>query len=222
MENRRNIFYQLLKIKLKTIEFPDYTIKTRVTKGNLDIWCIDNMHVVINITDFVTHHKKGEFAVNFGLSLYSGTIYEILQQSTLLVEHPIFRRERFYVNTHYHLVSNSELDDGLYNFYLETDIDKQTEKIVSHIKKYALPIIYGFQKDYNYLLDRFDSSTGIYRNVCNPFYIGVILCILNKMEERIDEIINYARGAHAISYTDFSEENYKIGINKIKQVMQTQ
>ena len=49
MENRRNIFYQLLKIKLKTIEFPDYTIKTRVTKGNLDIWYIDNMHVVINI-----------------------------------------------------------------------------------------------------------------------------------------------------------------------------
>lgn len=218
-EDRRKLFYNKLSELLKQIDFLSKDVKSKVTKGKLELWFNDGMYVLIDIITFVTHHKKGEFGVDFGISIYSGTIFKLLYESGLFNEYPIYNRERFYVATHHNFVPKNEID-GLYNFYLDIDLEKEVEKLVNNIRDYALPIVFGFQKNYDFLLSIYNKpKVGIYSALSNPFYIGVILCLLNDTESRIDEIISYAHGAHAIRYTDFSENGYQLGINKIKKIL---
>ncbi|MCC9043558.1 hypothetical protein LNQ81_12830 [Myroides sp. M-43] len=219
MEERRRLFYNKLSENLKQIDFSAKSLKSKVTKGKLELWFDDGMYVLIDITTLVTHHKKGEFGVDFGINIYSGKIFKLLHELKLFNEYPIYNRERFYVATHHNFVPKHE-NDGLYNFYLDVDIETEVKKIVTHLKQYALPIVYGFQENYEYLLNIYDKPIiGIYAGLSNPFYIGIILCILNGTEDRMDDIISYARGEHASRYTDFVEKDYQLGVMKVKEAL---
>lgn len=219
MKERRKLFYTRLSENLKKIDFSSKNLKSKVTKGKLELWFNDGMHALINITTFVTHHKKGEFGADVGIIISSGKIFKLLNDTKLFNEYPIYDRERLYVATHHNFVPKHEID-GLYNFYLDVDIEKEVNKIVAHIKNYALSIVYGFQGNYELLLTIYNKPIiGIYAGLSNPFYIGIILCLLNNTEDKIDQIISYACGEHASRYIDFFESDYQLGIKKLKEAL---
>ncbi|MHC5311000.1 hypothetical protein ACYSNM_13225 [Myroides sp. LJL116] len=46
-----------------------------------------------------------------------------------------------------------------------------------------------------------------------------LIGLLNSTEDRIDDIISYARDEHASRYTDFIEKDYPLGVMKVKQAL---
>lgn len=213
--DRRKLFYRLLKEELILLKFNNTVIKHKVTKGKLELWFDDGMYALVDVVTLVTHHKKGEFGVYFGLSIYNGKIYNTLLETKLFQNLPSFDRGRYFNATHHNIVPKN-LVDGLYNFYEDIEVKSLVRCIVSHIKDYTIPIVYGFQSNPAFLLNFYNEKTkGIYGIVSNPFCIGVILCILSKNENEISKIIEYAKGEHAITYTDFNPDHYKMDVKKL-------
>lgn len=214
-QDRRKFFYHKLKDRLKSLTLDNLVSKHKITKGKLTLWFNDEMQCNCNIITYVSHHKKDEFGVYFELIISNGRIYRILNSTNLFNDMHIFEGGRLYITTNYHIESDNT---NSYNFYLDTNIDIEIDKIIKQIEQFALPIAYGFLGN-NYTQGILDTyNTNVSGVVSNPFYIGVILCILNGTEHEIHKIIEYARSEKE-KYHDFSEETYQSGIEKVKKAM---
>jgi len=191
MENnndRKKSFYNCLKNLLLDINLPNS--KKKVTKGELDFTFNDGVFVRIDFTTFATYCKKGEFSVYVGLTISDGEIYKSLLDTGLYdIE---YKDRRYFTATHYNVFPDNK--SVSYDFFENTDTKELVKIIVDDISRFFFPIIAGFRENYSYILDNYNLHIPrIFSKVTNPFAIGVLLCLLNKEEDRINEIVSYAK-----------------------------
>jgi len=192
MENssdRKKDFYKYLKEYLLDVDIPNS--KKNVTQGKINFTFEDeDMSAMIDFITYATYCKKGEFSVYVSLTVSGGKIYQTLIDAGLY--HTRFTDRRYFTTTHYNVFPKPE--NAPYDFFGNTDTKELVKIIVDDISLFFFPIIEGFRESYDYILDNYNPHTPrIFSKVTNPFAIGVLLCLLNKQEDRINEILSYAK-----------------------------
>jgi hypothetical protein len=214
-QDLRADFYRSFKEQAKAIiKIDNECIKYK--KEEILISLKDQAKANLRISSVTSGYKKGEFGIYSGFKVENGLIVTIINNSFCKTK---FLSSRLAGDTSYTFIKR--LNRNNYNILHDVNIDKECKNIVFDMQEYYIPVINSFVQEYKFAVENFEKLE-YYKFISkNRFSVGVVLAILAKREDFINELIKMATISHPVQKYDRKEyfQDYNEANDPVKDII---